>query len=159
MKDRAFSFEMIRDGKALHHAATVLARCEHEARRFAEDSPKLIEGESIGKLLEVDGHPVFTPGPWEVDSGMVQTVREHEHEGCKVRGGCGVHIPIAYMDRKPDNDTTPCERDSNAHLIATAPELLAACELALRFVESDWDTPTMDETATALLAVITKARR
>lgn len=66
--------------------------------------------------------PNWTPGPWEVDSGMVQTVAEHE---CRTPG-CGVHIPIAWMDREPDNGTLPVERDANAHLIAAAPELVEA---------------------------------
>lgn len=61
----------------------------------------------------------FTPGPWEVCSGMVQTVAEHN---CKTPG-CGVHIPIAYMDREAGNGTMPVERDANAYLIAAAPEM------------------------------------
>ena len=63
----------------------------------------------------------YTPGPWEVESGMVQTVCEHD---CKLEVKCGVHIPIAWMDREAG--TLPCERDANAHLIAAAPELLEA---------------------------------
>lgn len=59
-----------------------------------------------------------TPGPWEVDSGMVQTVRELPSSG--------LHIPIAYMDREPSNGTMPVERDANARLIAAAPDLLEA---------------------------------
>jgi len=69
----------------------------------------------------------YTPGPWEVCSGMVQTVAEHK---CKIPG-CGVHIPIAYMDREPGNGTLPVERDANARLIAAAPELLEAAKRAL----------------------------
>lgn len=64
---------------------------------------------------------MHTPGPWEVESGMVQTVLEHK---CKLKG-CGVHIPIAYMDRTLGNGTLPVERDDNARLIAKAPEMLA----------------------------------
>ena len=36
-------------------------------------------------------------------------------------------IPIARMDRNPP-ETTPTERDRNAHLIAAAPDLLEVCE-------------------------------
>jgi hypothetical protein len=50
----------------------------------------------------------FTPGPWEVSSGAVQTL---------------TGIPIANMDREPGNGTMPVERDRNAQLIAQAPEL------------------------------------
>lgn len=57
-----------------------------------------------------------TPGPWQVSSGMVETVAEHS---CKIPG-CGVHIPIAYMDRELGNGTMPVERDYNAKLIAAA---------------------------------------
>ena len=52
----------------------------------------------------------FTLGPWECHSGMVWKN----------------DIPIARMDREPGNGTMPVERDSNAHLIACAPELLAS---------------------------------
>jgi hypothetical protein len=73
----------------------------------------------------------FTAGPWEVVSGMVQTKAEHK---CKTPG-CGVHIPIAYMDRKPGNGTQPCERDSNAHLIACTPELFELAKLIRGYFE------------------------
>lgn len=60
----------------------------------------------------------FTPGPWEVDSGMVQTGREIL--------STGLHIPICHMDREYNNGTLPVERDANARLIAAAPDLLEA---------------------------------
>ena len=66
----------------------------------------------------------FTAGPWEVESGMVQTA--YTHKDCKLSVDCGVKVPIAYMDRKAGNGTLPCERDANAYLIAAAPELLDA---------------------------------
>ena len=72
-----------------------------------------------------------TPGPWEVESGMVQTVREHT---CKV-ANCGVHIPIAHMDRTANNGTLPVERDANARLIASAPDLLAAATAAFQWLD------------------------
>lgn len=72
-----------------------------------------------------------TPGPWEVDSGMVQTAYDHT---CKTPG-CGVHIPIAWMDREPNNGTMPVERDANARLIAAAPKLLAACKLVRQWLD------------------------
>jgi hypothetical protein len=74
---------------------------------------------------------IHTPGPWEVDSGMVQTVTEHT---CKTPG-CGVHIPIALMDRNPDNGTVPTERDANAYLIAASPDMFDA----LKDIQADWN--------------------
>ena len=61
-----------------------------------------------------------TPGPWEVDSGMVQTCDE---------------TPIAHMDRTIGNGTMPVERDANARLIAAAPDLL----LVLETIEASTD--------------------
>jgi hypothetical protein len=40
-------------------------------------------------------------------------------------------IPIARMDREPGNGTRPCERDSNAQLIALAPQLYGIVRAAL----------------------------
>lgn len=60
-----------------------------------------------------------TQGPWQVNSGAVFSEKG---------------APIATMVR---NETAtaagiyPVERDKNAHLIAAAPDLLAACEEAL----------------------------
>jgi hypothetical protein len=82
------------------------------------------EGRAMSKVTH-------TPGPWEVSSGMVQTIREHE---CKLPG-CGTHIPIAYMDRTPGNGTLPVERDCNAHLIAAAPDLLYALQKCVEEME------------------------
>lgn len=61
-----------------------------------------------------------TPGPWQVNSGMVETV---------------AGIPIAWMDREPNNGTMPTERDANAKLIAVAPKLLEALRDALKALE------------------------
>lgn len=65
-----------------------------------------------------------TPGPWKVNSGMVET-----EDG----------RPIAYMDRT-DKATEagiyPVERDSNAHLIAAAPAMLKALDECLDALQS-----------------------
>jgi hypothetical protein len=64
-----------------------------------------------------------TKGPWEVRSGAVYTV-----EGNK---------PIATMvrsERATEAGITPVQRDMNTHLIAAAPELLEALEVALQNV-------------------------
>ena len=60
----------------------------------------------------------YTPGPWKVVSGTVETA---------------TGIPIACMDRAPGNGTRPVERDRNAHLIAAAPERLTVLAGFARF--------------------------
>lgn len=62
-----------------------------------------------------------TPGPWEYESGSIWS---------------DLAGRIGRADR--DNPTTcPTERDANARLMAASPELLAACELALRILDRD----------------------
>ena len=78
---------------------------EHETNKWAKNEVKT--------FMEVAKH---TPGPWECHSGMVW------------KG----EIPIARMDREPENGTQPTERDANARLIASAPDLLEACKAFLR---------------------------
>ena len=59
-----------------------------------------------------------TPGPWICDGGAVY------------RNG-DIDAPIAHMcrdERATKAGIYPVERDSNAVLIAAAPDLLAACE-------------------------------
>lgn len=106
--------------------------------------------------------PKFTPGLWEVASGMVQTVAIHTD--CKLTPGfCDVHTPIAWMDRKPGNGTMPTERDANAQLVACAPEML---DILLEFIQDvqstgpnvaeDW--PDLQITYEHAQAIITKAQ-
>ncbi len=59
-----------------------------------------------------------TPGPWHVVTGAVYTGIDDDHD-----------VPIAYIDREPDNGTRVDERDANANLIAAAPTLLEALEM------------------------------
>jgi len=97
---------------------------------------------------------MHTPGPWEVNSGMIQTVREH---ACKTPR-CGVHIPIARMDREPNNGTLPIERDANAHLIAAAPDLLEACQRAFRLIkESGFSSGLIEEEFDSTLRQLAQA--
>ena len=63
----------------------------------------------------------YTPGPWVCHSGMVYKDGPNVWPKGNENG-----IPIARMDREPDNGTFPVERDANARLIAAAPELLEA---------------------------------
>lgn len=77
--------------------------------------------------METKAKVGITAGPWEVDSGMVQTVSG---------------VPIAYMDREPGNGTLPVERDTNAQAIAAVPELIAAL---LGVLDSSEDGGDMDD--------------
>ena len=95
----------------------------------------------------------FTAGPWDVESGMVQTVAEHQ---CKTPN-CGVHIPIAWMDREPGNGTEPCERDANARLIAAAPDLLAACIAVRDGREEREEWEGWDENLSKAIALVNAA--
>lgn len=73
-------------------------------------------------------HATHTPGPWTVRSGSVVKYDNSRPSG---------EIPIASMDRESGNGTAPAERDDNARLIAAAPELLAACQVAIAMMEGD----------------------
>lgn len=65
----------------------------------------------------------YTPGPWVCHSGMVYK------DGPNVwPRGTGDGVPIARMDRDTPY-TSPVERDCNAGLIATAPEMLEFIEM------------------------------
>ncbi len=74
----------------------------------------------------------YTSGPWTYHSGMVWKADGSE-DG----------IPIARMDRSTPS-TEPTERDANARLIASAPELLEACQAALKVLDGTYEgDPTM----------------
>lgn len=81
-----------------------------------------------------------TPGPWAVNSEHLTVLAEDSGYVCKVAGP-GPNDP---------------ESLANAHLIAAAPELLAAAELALTAVAdpADWNFKARP----ALMAAIAKAK-
>ena len=101
-----------------------------------------------------------TPGPWKIHRG--------KHNSCY----------LAVIDSIPDQDgkviancichvaMTNDDRTANANAIAALPDLLAACELALRIEELwmpfEWDDP--DEAAAVssmrdlFIAAIAKAK-
>ncbi len=72
-----------------------------------------------------------TPGPWKVSNGVVYPEAS----------GYGPYA-IAKMDQDSGNPIPPTERDSNAHLISAAPELLEIAKLILK----EWEAPTEDVT-------------
>lgn len=65
-----------------------------------------------------------TPGPWFCKSGSVYATKN------------GQRVCIAFMDRN-EPGTRPTERDSNAHLIAKTPKLLAAAKNLCAAVNPD----------------------
>lgn len=88
-----------------------------------------------------------TPGPWALEANEV---RAGDNLIADVMGGEGTR----FID---DKDNTECL--ANARLIAAAPELLEACEIALTFLESHsaralWPK---SESVAALSAAIAKA--
>ena len=87
-----------------------------------------------------------TPGPWRVGQ-IAQTVVADSADGTHA-----AHGEIEYYGAP-----LVCESVSssaNAHLIAAAPELLAACESSLAMVETNQGPPDWD----AMRAAIAKAR-
>lgn len=92
---------------------------------------------------------MHTPGPWHIRKGPDRYIVADPE---KVDGGISwVTVARAYPDAK--------EQDANARLIAAAPELLAACEAALRYL--DYTDPMgveSQEEQDLLDAAIRKAR-
>jgi len=63
---------------------------------------------------------MHTKGPWKVENGSVYT---HDQKR------------IALMDRE-EPQTSPIERDTNAQLIASAPDMLEVLEAVLAMVDN-----------------------
>ncbi len=100
-----------------------------------------------------------TPGPWICHSGAVWKDGPNVYPKGQEMG-----VPIARMDREPGNGTQPVERDSNARLIAAAPELLEALEIMV--IASEYDLrqlghcgPTKTAASNKARAAITKAKQ
>lgn len=77
----------------------------------------------------------FTKGPWRAKCGSVERL-----DGA----------PIAHMDRTDEASKAgiyPVERDYNAKLIATAPELLKVCKMLLGYKDDKIFSGTLLELA------------
>lgn len=87
----------------------------------------------------------FTKGPWVVPAAnvfRVLAVSDHGEAHRLILDGC----PDGYYGRcelKWGDDDGP-EMAANARLIAAAPDLLAACELAVQFWYSDHPNDTVE---------------
>jgi hypothetical protein len=85
----------------------------------------------------------FTPGPWEIGysaSGYPYTINAPSGNNDKA-GAVGTQVPRWGAFMLPSSE----EALANAHLIASAPELLDALKYARRFLKKDdYDTDYID---------------
>ena len=81
-----------------------------------------------------------TPGPWE-EVKRTKTTIINDSKGLR----------IAMLSVRPNTS-------GNARLIAAAPDLLEACEMALEGLCAGFDDWMLDDTETALNNAIAKAR-
>lgn len=86
-----------------------------------------------------------TPGPWARDTGS--------GFGCDVRAENGRKVAATWgiNNGDPNRPAYRAECDANARLIAAAPELLAALEMALVYVDGE-GTPEQYEQVVAAIA-------
>lgn len=76
-------------------------------------------------------HPNFTHGPWKIKG----YAGEHDEAGANIVGSDGIHVcHTSYLLKNTPEGWA--EYYANAHLIAAAPELYTALELARRYVVS-----------------------
>lgn len=98
----------------------------------------------------------FTPGPWEVSTHSGGDSHEIDIQKPK-GGGWFLRLSSGYPFAEfPDPEDTRLEFQANVHLIAVAPDLLAALEGVLRDLEAGLVIPD-DETLEQARAVIAKA--
>lgn len=91
----------------------------------------------------------FTPGPWKLDVrvGCVAVYPDNQDHNCLSDASeWAIHYKSGYQVKDENGNfvrwEVPEEDIANARLIAAAPDLLAACEMVLTFVESiDCFTP------------------
>jgi len=87
-----------------------------------------------------------TPGPWEASQYSQWAISSDNGHIAKVYGADGTH-------------QTPEQARANAHLIAAAPELLAALEAAKAYMEDPYpDGDDLSHVLTRAGAAIAKAR-
>jgi hypothetical protein len=88
-----------------------------------------------------------TPGPWLADRWRV----------CRVTGNASEFRCIC--DTASNKASRTPENDANAHLIAAAPELLAACESIVAYAQGVWrDTSDFPPVVIDCMNAIAKAK-
>lgn len=97
--------------------------------------------------------PTNTPGPWKVSvsPSLLKTrciVRE-ERQGTRLLSR---HVATVSV-HGPDG-----ENEANAHLLAAAPDLLAACKQAVEFLDNGPGGTGMDAACVRVRAAIAKAQ-
>ena len=95
---------------------------------------------AVGDATSLKGK--FTPGPWRNERGS---------------GAYGRNV-TADNGRRIVCETICSDHDANARLIAAAPDLLAACEAALRVLESEPECAIYKAHTEIVQAAIVKAR-
>lgn len=100
----------------------------------------------------------YTPGPWEQWQGhavvLAGTLTKNTPAGCS--GTRLVEIAILDFDDEIPED----ELMANARLIAAAPDMLEACELALKSIGGECDVADCDQCIAfrALVTAVNKAK-
>ena len=114
-------------------------------------------------LADVAAHGGHSPGPWETDTDTAHGLRTlvFDADGA-LTANC------AHGMSRDDLDAASGECEANARLIASAPDLLAACEDALATIEfmhtemgphrCTVDCPDMSKHERTMRAAIAKAR-
>lgn len=103
--------------------------------------------------LPVSHKPAATPGPWKVSTspGAAVTTRCIVHELSKGTRLLSRHVATVSA-HGPD-----VENEANAHLLAAAPELLAACKQAVEFLDNGPGGTGIDAACVRVRAAIAKA--
>lgn len=104
------------------------------------------------ELSAVSRQPSATPGPWKVSvSPSLVKTRCIVHEVW--RGTRLFFRRVATVSiHGPD-----AENEANAHLLAAAPDLLAACKQAVEFLDNGPDGTGVDAACVRVRAAIAKA--
>lgn len=91
-----------------------------------------------------------TPGPWSVEPDDRPNMEWNNHIAA------GEYMRICFMSHYPSRQD---EMEANAHLIAAAPDLLAACKAMFEWTKSRTDIHPADawEMARKAIAKATKA--
>jgi hypothetical protein len=85
--------------------------------------------------MNTDTNTQHTPGPWEHDRMFLGNSKDRR-SGFVVNGPKQDPLPLRVCDIRCSPDAPLAISEANARLIASAPELLAALQEALEFINS-----------------------